>query len=239
MFKTKKVTPSTKPSAAKPAAKAGADKRAPKKVEVKKGEPKKLVTPKISTLRSGEVKSGTVKNLTNTPGARSLLRMAAKVGIAPGANKNKPKVTELRKRVAAPTSKMKAAVVRVAPSAPAALLHADEPVMKAAQAAVDKKGFDVIVLDVAEISGLCDRMIICSARSTTHLSAVADGIEEAMRKAGQRLLHSDGRRTAEPEWVLLDYGDVMVHVFRAQSRVDYQLEEYYSAGKVLARLAFD
>jgi ribosome-associated protein len=82
-------------------------------------------------------------------------------------------------------------------------------------------------------------MIICSARSTTHLSAVADGIEEAMRKAGQRLLHSDGRRTAEPEWVLLDYGDVMVHVFRAQSRVDYQLEEYYSAGKVLARLGMD
>jgi ribosome-associated protein len=239
MFKTKKVTPSTKPSAAKPAAKAGADKRAPKKVEVKKSEPKKLVTPKISTLRSGEVKSGTVKNLTNTPASRSLLRMAAKVGIAPGANKNKPKVTELRKRSMTPSSKLKAAVVRVAPSAPPALLRDDEPVMKAAQAAVDKKGFDVIVLDVAEISGLCDRMIICSARSTTHLSAVADGIEEAMRKAGQRLLHSDGRRTAEPEWVLLDYGDVMVHVFRAQSRVDYQLEEYYSAGKVLARLGMD
>lgn len=239
MFKTKKVTPSAKPSAAKPASKSGADKRVPKKIEVKKVEPKKLLTPKISTLRSGEVKSGAVKNLTNTPGARSLLRMAAKVGIAPGANKNKPKVTELRKRVAAPTSKIKAAVVRVAPASPAPLLRADEPVMKAAQAAVDKKGFDVVVLDVAEISGLCDRMIICSARSTTHLSAVADGIEEAMRKAGQRLLHSDGRRTAEPEWVLLDYGDVMVHVFRAQSRVDYQLEEYYSAGKVLARLAFD
>ena len=236
MFKTKKVTSGAKPSAAKPAAKAGAAKRETKKAETKKDGPKKLVTPKISTLRSGEVKGGKVKDLTNTPASRSLLRMAAKVGIAPGANKNKAKVTELRKRGAAPSSKLKAPVVRVAPAGPAPQLRADEPAMKAAQAAVDKKGFDVVVLDVAEISGLCDRMVICSARSTTHLSAVADGIEEAMRKAGQRLLHSDGRRSSEPEWVLLDYGDVMIHVFRAQSRVDYQLEEYYSAGKVLARL---
>jgi ribosome-associated protein len=140
--------------------------------------------------------------------------------------------------VTAQVGKVKAPGLR-APATPANLLQADEPAMQAAQAALDKKAFDILVLEVAEISGLCDRMIICSARSTTHLSAVSDAIEDALRKAGQRLLHSDGRRTAEPEWVLLDYGDLMVHVFRQQARSDYQLEEYYSDGKVLAKLAYE
>jgi ribosome-associated protein len=180
-------------------------------------------------------KSASKSEPRSTPGSRSVKRLikAGAAKPAPAIVKSK-KGSPLRKRIIAPVGKVKGAALR-SPQSPANLLGADEPAMQAAQAAIDKKAFDILVLDVSEISGLCDRMIICSARSTTHLSSVSDSIEEALRKAGQRLLHSDGRRTAEPEWVLLDYGDLMVHVFRQQARTDYQLEDYYSDGKVLAK----
>ena len=214
MFKTKKIH--------------AASKTAAPKVKSVKRSPAKAAPAKASAVKAAaEPKS--------TPGSRSVQRLikAGAAKPAPSIIKSK-KGSPLRKRIIAPVGKVKAAAPRV-PAAPANLLGADEPAMQAAQAAIDKKAFDILVLDVSEISGLCDRMIICSARSTTHLSSVSDSIEEALRKAGQRLLHSDGRRTAEPEWVLLDYGDLMVHVFRQQARSDYQLEEYYSDGKVLAK----
>jgi len=105
----------------------------------------------------------------------------------------------------------------------------------AAQAAMDKKASDVVVLDVRGVSGLCDEMVVASARSVTHLNAVADGIEEALRKAGERLLHADGRHSAEPDWVLLDYGNLMVHLFRPEARDNYRLEDYYADAKLVAK----
>jgi len=105
----------------------------------------------------------------------------------------------------------------------------------AAEAAMDKKAFDVVVLDVRGISGLCDEMVVASARSATHLSAVCDGVEEALRKAGERVLHSDGRRSAEPDWILLDYGDLMVHLFRPEAREQTRLEDYYASARLVAK----
>lgn len=215
MFKAKKITASTKTGAA----------------------PKKSVVPKRSAAllkRELDAKAAGPK-----PGSiKARIKAALSKPLAKPSIVKSKKGSPLKKRlVVAPTGKLKGTAAQ--PSAPANLLRADEPAMHAVQAAIDKKGFDILVLDVAEISGLCDRMILCSARSTTHLSSVADAIEDALRKAGQRLLHSDGRRTAEPEWLLLDYGDLMVHVFRQQARTDYQLEEYYSSGKVLAKIAND
>ena len=216
MFKTKKVTPSIKAPA-------------------KTSAPKKNV--KSASKTSAPKRVGAAPTKSAAPRGKNVKTLIKSASARPAVTKSK-KGSPLRKRVSAQVGKVKAPAQR-APAAPANLLDAEDPTMKAAQAAVDKKAFDVLVLEVAEISGLCDRMIICSARSTTHLSAVSDAIEDALRKAGQRLLHADGRRTAEPEWVLLDYGDLMVHVFRQQARSDYQLEEYYSDGKVLAKLAYD
>jgi ribosome silencing factor RsfS/YbeB/iojap len=105
----------------------------------------------------------------------------------------------------------------------------------AARAAMDKKGSDVVLLDVHEISGLCDEMLVVSARSVTHLSAVADGVEEALRKAGERVVHRDGLAGAEPDWVLLDYGNLMVHIFRPEARQSYGLEAYYADAKLVAK----
>jgi ribosome-associated protein len=109
----------------------------------------------------------------------------------------------------------------------------------AAEAARDKKAFDIVVLDVREISGLCDEMVVVSARSTTHLSAVCDAIEENLSKIGEKTIHSDGRHAAEPDWVLLDYGDLMVHIFREETRSATRLEDFYGAAKVLARFKND
>jgi ribosome silencing factor RsfS/YbeB/iojap len=105
----------------------------------------------------------------------------------------------------------------------------------AAEAAMDKKAFDVVVLDVRGISGLCDEMVVASARSVTHLSAVCDGVEEALRKQGERVLHSDGRHAAEPDWILLDYGDLMVHLFRPEARLQTRLEDYYASARLVAK----
>jgi ribosome-associated protein len=105
----------------------------------------------------------------------------------------------------------------------------------AAEAAMDKKAFDVVVLDVRGISGLCDEMVVASARSVTHLSAVCDGVEEALRLQGERVLHADGRHSSEPDWILLDYGDLMVHLFRPEARLQTRLEDYYASARLVAK----
>jgi len=109
----------------------------------------------------------------------------------------------------------------------------------AAEAALDKKAFDVVVLDVRGISGLCDEMVVVSARSVPHLSAVCDGIEESLRKIGERVLHADGRHSAEPDWILLDYGDLMVHIFRPEARIQTRLEDYYASARLVAKYKND
>ncbi|HXC63767.1 MAG TPA: ribosome silencing factor [bacterium] len=137
----------------------------------------------------------------------------------------------LRKRVAPPKLHLGIGAVNIAPPV-------DEPRTlgrDAAEAAMDKKATDIVLLDVREISGLCDEMLVATARSVPHLNAVADGVEEALRKQGERLIHSDGRRSAEPDWLLLDYGNLMVHIFRAEARDSYRLEDYYAEARLVAK----
>jgi ribosome-associated protein len=205
---------------------------------------RKAVSPsKVAAAQSKRAASPSAQRASLAPkkGAAPLLKRRALpvAPEAPAAAKKgaKKPVGVVRKRIVAQTAKDRLqknpANISFAP------LDANDPAIKAAQAAADKKGFEILVLDVREISGLCDKMVLCSARSSTHLVAVSEGVEEAMRKSGQRLLHSDGRRTAEPDWVLLDYGDLMVHVFKAQSRSDYNLESYYGEAPVVAKLEYD
>jgi ribosome-associated protein len=137
----------------------------------------------------------------------------------------------LRKRVAPPKANLGIGAVNIAPPA-------DEPRTlgrAAAEAAIDKKATDIVLLDVREISGLCDEMMVATARSVPHLNSVADGIEESLRKQGERLIHSDGRHSAEPDWLLLDYGNLMVHIFRAEARENYRLEDYYAEARLVAK----
>ena len=78
---------------------------------------------------------------------------------------------------------------------------------------------------VREVSSVTDYYLLCSGRSTTHLRSIVDGIREEMKGAEARLRHGEG--APESGWMLLDYGDVLVHVFLEETRVYYALERLW------------
>ena len=102
---------------------------------------------------------------------------------------------------------------------------------RAALAALDKHALDLIVLDVQRISSVTDYFLVCSGRSTTHLETITQAIREALRAENVRPLHSEG--VADSGWVLLDYGDVLVHVFLADTRAYYALERLWGDAPTL------
>lgn len=95
----------------------------------------------------------------------------------------------------------------------------------AARAALDRKALDLVVLDVQGLSSVTDYFLVCSGRSTTHLRSIADAIREELKASDVRPLHAEG--APESGWMLLDYGDVLVHVFLEATRVYYALERLW------------
>ena len=87
-----------------------------------------------------------------------------------------------------------------------------------ADAMLEKKGQDVVSLDLRNIgTAISDYFIVCNADSTTNVDAIADNIEERMiEKCGRKVLRSQGRENSF--WIILDYGDMVVHVFQTQYR---------------------
>ena len=96
---------------------------------------------------------------------------------------------------------------------------------RAARAALEKHAVDLIVLDVQGLSSVTDYFLVCSGRSTTHLETITQAIREELRAADVRPLHAEG--VPDSGWVLLDYGDVLVHVFLADTRAYYALERLW------------
>ncbi len=96
---------------------------------------------------------------------------------------------------------------------------------RAARAALDKKAADLMMLDVRGVSTVTDYFLVCSGKSTTHVRSIADAIRVELKADGVRPLHAEGR--AESGWVLLDYGDVLVHVFLEDTRAYYALERLW------------
>jgi ribosome-associated protein len=110
-------------------------------------------------------------------------------------------------------------------------LTATQKVHRAARAALDKKAVDLQALDVSGLSTITDFFLVCSGKSTTHLATISDAIREALRDAGARLLHAEG--VPESGWILLDYGDVLVHVFLQETRMYYALERLWGDAPAL------
>lgn len=94
-----------------------------------------------------------------------------------------------------------------------------------AKAADDKKARDIVLMNMAELTPATDYFVICSANSTTQVRAIADNIEEQLREKGEEFMHREGYR--EAEWVLLDYGDCVAHIFLQDSREFYSLESLW------------
>lgn len=99
----------------------------------------------------------------------------------------------------------------------------------AAKALDSKKGVDIKVMDVLELTSLADYFVICSGTSNTQINALCDAVEEAVNTAGEPTLHREGHRGGT--WVLLDFGSVVVHVFNNEAREFYALERLWQDGK--------
>jgi ribosome-associated protein len=96
---------------------------------------------------------------------------------------------------------------------------------RAARAALDKKAADLTVLDVQGVSSVTDYFLVCSGKSATHVRTISDAIRQELKADGIRPLHAEGR--PESGWVLLDYGDVLVHIFLEDTRAYYALERLW------------
>jgi ribosome-associated protein len=94
------------------------------------------------------------------------------------------------------------------------------------EAALDVKAEDVVALDVREVASFADVFVVCTGRSDRHTVAIADAIEKAARSAGAPVLGVEGQ--AEGRWVLIDLGDVIVHVFQPEARERYDIERLWS-----------
>jgi ribosome-associated protein len=98
----------------------------------------------------------------------------------------------------------------------------------------DKKGEDILLLDIREVASFADFFVICSGTSDRMLNALADAAIEATRKTYQLKGRLEGR--PEDGWLLVDFGDVVLHLFSPDKRGYYHLEELWNKGKVLLRL---
>ncbi len=99
------------------------------------------------------------------------------------------------------------------------------------EAIQDKKGHDITILDMTKVDGApTGHFIICTGKSTTQVSSIADNVrEEVQKKTGEKPINYDGYRNSQ--WIVIDYGDTMVHVFLPETREFYRLEELWNDAK--------
>jgi ribosome-associated protein len=102
------------------------------------------------------------------------------------------------------------------------MLNSLEAALLCAGAADNKKAFEILVLDLRKLTSICDYFVICSGSNSTQVAAIADEIGQVLAKAGVKPSHVEG--AAGATWVLMDFGDVVVHVFEEQARAYYRLE---------------
>jgi ribosome-associated protein len=100
-----------------------------------------------------------------------------------------------------------------------------------AEVAREKLAEDVVALDVRQAVSFADVFIVATGRSDRHVRAIADGIAEALAQAGEKPLGIEGEQ--EARWLLMDYGDVIVHVFQPDVRLHYDLERLWSEAALL------
>ena len=93
----------------------------------------------------------------------------------------------------------------------------------------EKKALDIVILDISEISIMADYFLIASASNLRQLNALKDIIEEEMSKMGLHYSHIEGNSNAS--WLLMDYGDIVIHLFDIESRQFYDLEHIWKGAK--------
>ncbi len=100
---------------------------------------------------------------------------------------------------------------------------------KIAALAIAKKAQDVVILDVRGLTAMTDFFVLCSGDSETHVKAISDGVENGMEIVNSAPWHREG---GSPNWVLLDFVDVVLHVFHKNTRPYYNLEKLWGDAKI-------
>ena len=98
----------------------------------------------------------------------------------------------------------------------------------------DKKGFNIVTLDVRGISSMNDYFIVAEGTVERHVKALATNVMDLLREKNRKPIHIEGNR--EGDWVVLDYGDVIVHFFIPDLREKYALEQVWTKGKIVELL---
>ena len=101
----------------------------------------------------------------------------------------------------------------------------------ACKAIDDKKGQDMKIIDIHNVSVIADYFVIASGTNSNQVQAIVDNVEEQLGRAGFEAKQIEGNRNSS--WILMDYGDVIVHVFDEENRLFYDLERIWRDGKVL------
>lgn len=105
---------------------------------------------------------------------------------------------------------------------------------KIIEALEDKKAEDILLLDIKDVASFTDYFVICNGSSDRMLDALAKGVAEATKQDYKKKRRVDGK--AMEGWLVMDYGDVVVHLFAPDMRTHYDLEELWSDGKVLLKV---
>ena len=103
--------------------------------------------------------------------------------------------------------------------------------LTAAAAAYNKKALDIIILELGELTVIADYFVICSGESTTQVRTIAEAIEQDIARIGITPVGREGIRFSH--WVLLDYGDVIIHIFEKETRAYYGLEKLWMDARTI------
>jgi len=114
-------------------------------------------------------------------------------------------------------------------SQPAAADSLDERVLAALHAAGEKKAINPVVLDLREIASFTDYFVIASGANERQVQAISDAVVETLKAAGTPVTRVEGYKSAE--WILLDHGDFVVHIFNEKARAFYDLERLWRESK--------
>ena len=112
------------------------------------------------------------------------------------------------------------------------LVKANEMVKIAYDAIMDKKAEDIRIIDISGVSTIADYFIICDGSNSSQVQAIQANVDEQLGRAGFMPLRVEGVRSAN--WILMDYGDVVVHIFSKEDRLFYDLERIWKDGKELS-----
>lgn len=110
-------------------------------------------------------------------------------------------------------------------------MESKELALLAAKAVEDKKGWQVTILQLKDISLITDYFVLANGNSRVQTQAIADNVEEELEKSGFRPLRREGY--AEGRWILLDYGSIIVHIFQEEERKFYNLERLWGDASVI------